>query len=591
MAAVELAEGSSEGGSVTRSGRAGAEQNAAVAEKVDTHKDVVPANAGGDDGAEEKVVDTVALKVTNTAASLWQNLTGIDIATDHKNVWEFGIRLKGDRATAETKVTARLLECGFVAEADAEGDDDERVRFAFCSDGDAGRVHVCLIRADPNDAVILACHERWRGNSTNYDDADTDEAEFTKADRLMYLHMILSDECKIEETLPDHVDLIFALHDDSCSAEIMHSVLKLSYLRTYEREMNQIQASYGDNVAWSQAWQSHLVVWLLPLAFIAIIIEIIIVAAPNLSDGARLFFGLTSLIWARVMLRYWERQEHTLRRLWNLDSALEPRRVEPSFPSRAWKRQSPYGEGEELYYPKNVRRLKVCCTLPLIILFILLILIVGFVMSLLDYSLSWYKATPDSRPGVDVGFLTFLVRALPDILFALIVDVVIRQGLVNCTTKRLSKFEVWPTLRERRDSEVTKAAVFLTMVFVYLLYYAFIFVLWGNDVANAIQHLFGINIQIVPTEENAHCKAVNGTLILTRSCLRDFRISQFEAKVSGFFYTVVWINLLVQMLLPLILLSLLGNISDRVARFSRKYAAGKLFGAACAAVNPQSRAR
>ena len=121
---------------------------------------------------------------------------------------------------------------------------------------------------------------------------------------------------------------------------------------------------------------------------------------------------------------------------------------------------------------------------------------------------SYEPQRPDSRYGVNVGFLTFLVMASPDIVFAVLVDVLvtevfflIAEATAECEGRR---FE-----HERQASVAFKTwLVYFSSIFGYYFCIAFLFVPFGQWFKEIIPFMEDITVDPPISFVEARCPAV-----------------------------------------------------------------------------------
>ena len=250
-----------------------------------------------------------------------------------------------------------------------------------------------------------------------------------------------------------------------------------------------------------------------------------------------------------------------------------------------------------LTYPRWKRWLKMLMNVPVIAFFLFVVLAArtvcfGFVMYMYLYH----------GTGLYVGPFTFLVRASPDIVFALLVDVLVTT-VFSAVARRLAKWECYEFQHEYEASVTRKAfALYMCSFFGYWLLLAFLFVpsnlVFGNS--KWLTDTFGAalrgmvlepNMLFITTQCTGHwlhdvrhvlnesMAKVNLTDIMDAAtmdrpelarewgdCKFSFRQSIFTQQVIIYVCTAQFVEILLKLLLPFIFIRCIHTLDIKVKR-------------------------
>ena len=250
-----------------------------------------------------------------------------------------------------------------------------------------------------------------------------------------------------------------------------------------------------------------------------------------------------------------------------------------------------------LTYPRWKRWLKMLMNVPVIAFFLFVVVAArtvcfGFVMYMYLYH----------GTGLYVGPFTFLVRASPDIVFALLVDVLVTT-VFSAVARRLAKWECYEFQHEYEASVTRKAfALFMCSFFGYWLLLAFLFVpsnlVFGNS--KWLTDTFGAalrgmvlepNMLFITTQCTGHwlhdvrhvlnesMAKLNLTDIIDAAtmdrpelarewgdCKFSFRQSIFTQQVIIYVCTAQFVEILLKLLLPFIFIRCMHTLDIKVKR-------------------------
>ena len=359
----------------------------------------------------------------------------------------------------------------------------------------------------------------------------------------------------------------------------MHST---SIIRSLTPRLRQIVIWAGGNDEWWEQWR-----------------ELIL---PIWSTGV--------LVWFACMLRFWERKESVLRERWGLTGrGFGSQRLAEFYSNpriRKWYNERL--ERFEYYYPFWRKALKFAVTIPVTLLFMLVVLGIGGACLTLEIYLVYQKNGETGEMGVDFGFWTFLVVASPGIIFAILADAICTE-LLKVVARKMTEWEAHEFRLSFEQSITYKlCAMFMCSVFIYFLAVGLVFVPFGS-IFTAIPFMSGIQVEPTAIFAREHCKGVSEAIYSTvraadddasaeqpfrlyperynltysdienyDQCGRKFRRELFVAGVIDFVFVQQILNVVIKTLLPFVLRRLLCDPLQKLGRDLRNSAHLHSFG-------------
>ena len=193
------------------------------------------------------------------------------------------------------------------------------------------------------------------------------------------------------------VDAVTPVHLPSLSRELTRETFWPSW--RLGPPVAEIQDYYGWEVAFYFAFMNFLTQWLIFPGILGLIVFLLRWYRQDTIDEDEYtpFYGLITFLWAVLMIRFWDRQEHRLSYHWGTHSlALFERQkfldTRPEF--RGYLRESPATGEIETYYPPMRRRLKYLVSSIVTIA----MLVVAFVVMICSLNAQGY-IRPKSSPN------------------------------------------------------------------------------------------------------------------------------------------------------------------------------------------------
>ncbi|KAI9908361.1 hypothetical protein PsorP6_003081 [Peronosclerospora sorghi] len=457
-------------------------------------------------------------------------------------------------------------------------DEHRRIVTKLCQEGllvdmidggdSKGEMHsgylILLVRAP--DAVVLSLVKQFRTQmwmehgavvDMEQDVAQRRNEPTTPAERIEIVDYIIEQRARITKNDLWIHDL-FPMHNQSVTNTLIHRWVVSWRLHELDdkKVLLSLRYNFGEKVAYYFAFLKYYNSWLLPLAALGILLELLH-GVVSMTTYMRLlpFWGLgVSVIWGFGFLKAWERENACIQFNWT--GKLHVKQIE-------YRNKQFYGEARvnaltgdvEIVYPAWRRLPKYFCVF-LFMLFQLLIMLVLVAMWVTIYEI--LKATYKESHIFSTQWFIILLEGC---VFGFFVDVVQWNIVV---TKMGALFTHWENYRTEEQYE--KALIRKLFLLDFLNYYtwffslAFVFVIpgFGNHLTNTFNHLFfgdSMNCCFGPyVNPDGTCKTCpvghkDATCI---ECVGFFTFDRRHVDLSAMFVTPIVVTQLLNILLRLV---------------------------------------
>ncbi|RLN91166.1 hypothetical protein BBJ28_00021599 [Nothophytophthora sp. Chile5] len=439
--------------------------------------------------------------------------------------------------------------------------------------GDAsGEMHagylILLVRAP--HAVVLSLVTRFRTKmwmehgavvDMEQDVAQRRDDPTTPAERIEIVDFIIEQRAHLSTRDPWVHDL-FPMHNQSVTDTLIQKwVTSWRLLELDDKKvLRSLRYNFGEKVAYYFAFLKYYNTWLVPLAAVGILLELLHGVIPTQTYMRVLpFWGLgVSVVWAFGFLKSWERENACMQFDWT--GKLHVKQIE--YPNRLFHGESRVNvlTGDiEVVYPWWRRLPKYFCVFLFMLCqtLIMLVLVASWV-TIYEMLKATYKES-------HIFSTQWFLILLEGIVFGIFVDVIQWNMVV---TKMGALFTHWENYRTEEQYE--KALIRKLFLLDFLNYYtwffslAFVFVIpgFGNYLTNTLNHTFfgdAMNCCFGPyVDQNGVCTVcpVGDKDATCIECLGFFTFDRRHVDLSAMFVTPIVItqslNILLGLLAPIL---------------------------------------
>jgi anoctamin-10 len=457
-------------------------------------------------------------------------------------------------------------------------DEHRRIVSKLCSQGllvdiidggdSKGEMHsgylILLVRAP--DPVVLALVKQFRTQmwiehgavvDMEQDVAQRRDDPTTPAERIEIVDYIIEQRARLSRS-DVWVHDLFAMHNQSVTNTLIHRWVASWRLHELDdkKVLRSLRYNFGEKVAYYFAFLKYYNTWLIPLAAIGILLELLR-GVISMTTYMRLlpFWGLgVSVVWGFGFLKAWERENACMQFDWT--GKLHVKQIE-------YRNKKFHGEARvnaltgdvEVVYPAWRRLPKYFCVF-LFMLWQMLIMLVLVASWVTIYEI--LKATYKESYIFSTQWLLILLEGS---VFGFFVDVVQWNMVV---TKMGALFTHWENYRTEEQYE--KALIRKLFLLDFLNYYtwffslAFIFVIpgLGNYLTNTFNHMFfgdAMNCCFGPyVDQDGACSLcpVGDKDATCVECVGLFTFDRRHVDLSAMFVTPIVITQLLNILLRLV---------------------------------------
>ncbi|KAE8894581.1 hypothetical protein PF005_g11311 [Phytophthora fragariae] len=457
-------------------------------------------------------------------------------------------------------------------------DEHRRIVNKLCSQGllvdiidggdSKGEMHsgylILLVRAP--DPVVMALAKQFRTHmwmehgavvDMEQDVAQRRDDPTTPAERIEVVDFIIEQRARLSKRDVWIHDL-FPMHNQSVTNTLIHRWVTSWRLHELDdkKVLRSLRYNFGEKVAYYFAFLKYYNTWLIPLAAIGILLELLR-GVISMTTYMRLlpFWGLgVSVVWGFAFLKSWERENACMQYDWT--GKLHVKQIE-------YRNKQFHGESRvnaltgdvEVVYPAWRRLPKYFC----VFLFML-----GQMLIMLVLVASWvtiYEILKATYKESYIFSTQWLFILLEGCVFGFFVDVVQWNMVV---TKMGALFTHWENYRTEEQYE--KALIRKLFLLDFLNYYtwffslAFIFVIpgLGNYLTNTFNHMFfgdAINCCFGPyVDHDGSCSMcpVGDKDATCIECVGFFTFDRRHVDLSAMFVTPIVITQLLNILLRLV---------------------------------------
>ncbi|KAF1775189.1 Acyl transferase/acyl hydrolase/lysophospholipase [Phytophthora cactorum] len=411
---------------------------------------------------------------------------------------------------------------------------------------------ILLIRApDPWSSVV----------DMEQDVAQRRDDPTTPAERIEIVDFIIEQRARLSKS-DIWIHDLFPMHNQSVTNTLIHRWVTSWRLHELDdkKVLRSLRYNFGEKVAYYFAFLKYYNTWLIPLAAIGILLELLR-GVISMTTYMRLlpFWGLgVSVVWGFGFLKSWERENACMQYDWT--GKLHVKQIE-------YRNKQFYGEsrvnaltGEtELVYPAWRRLPKYFCVFLFMLwqMLIMLILVASWV-TIYEILKATYKESY-------IFSTQWLLILLEGIIFGFFVDVVQWNMVV---TKMGALFTHWENYRTEEQYE--KALIRKLFLLDFLNYYtwffslAFVFVIpgLGNYLTNTFNHMFfgdEMNCCFGPyVDQDGSCTVcpVGDKDATCIECVGFFTFDRRHVDLSAMFVTPIVItqslNILLRLVAPIL---------------------------------------
>ncbi|KAG2766356.1 hypothetical protein PC116_g22392 [Phytophthora cactorum] len=427
---------------------------------------------------------------------------------------------------------------------------------------------ILLIRAP--DPVVMSLVKQFRTHmwmehgavvDMEQDVAQRRDDPTTPAERIEIVDFIIEQRARLSKS-DIWIHDLFPMHNQSVTNTLIHRWVTSWRLHELDdkKVLRSLRYNFGEKVAYYFAFLKYYNTWLIPLAAIGILLELLR-GVISMTTYMRLlpFWGLgVSVVWGFGFLKSWERENACMQYDWT--GKLHVKQIE-------YRNKQFYGEsrvnaltGEtELVYPAWRRLPKYFCVFLFMLwqMLIMLILVASWV-TIYEILKATYKESY-------IFSTQWLLILLEGIIFGFFVDVVQWNMVV---TKMGALFTHWENYRTEEQYE--KALIRKLFLLDFLNYYtwffslAFVFVIpgLGNYLTNTFNHMFfgdEMNCCFGPyVDQDGSCTVcpVGDKDATCIECVGFFTFDRRHVDLSAMFVTPIVItqslNILLRLVAPIL---------------------------------------
>lgn len=258
-------------------------------------------------------------------------------------------------------------------------------------------------------------------------------------------HNIGGCDLHVEELLKhDHIYAMYPLHNNDMADKILNLSANQTYILPWHYPFDDIKQYFGERFTLHLQLLGHFALWMIPAAFLGLIVQIVVFATLDFSSPILPFFGIIMAAWSIIMLEYWKRNESFISLKWGTTTFEQTEQNRPEF----WgTEEKSFIDGADiLYYPEGRRRRQYMQNAGLIFLSVLVIL--GIVSSI--YTLRFYLV--DNGYELSASVIASCINS---------VQILVTNVIYKKAAWWMTAIENQRTFTEFEDSLIVKTFVFL----------------------------------------------------------------------------------------------------------------------------------
>jgi hypothetical protein len=363
---------------------------------------------------------------------------------------------------------------------------------------------------------VLSPSVNSRTSSLSYSHAETNNL-FPKNMRLKLIHFLLTAPrrlggCNLEISrllLRKKILSIFPLHDSDISQEILTKCISVTTL-PWNIPTEDLRVYLGEKIALYMVFIGHISYWLIPVAILGTIIQIVVWSTNDYSHPSVPIFTVVMMVWSIILLGFWKRQQHFTSMKWGMTDFIARQFERPEFIGELQLNSFINGK-EMLYFPRNDFRTRIALSLTAIMAFVLLV--IGVITGI--YLLRYFVQS-------SLGNITTIIAAVLNVIEILSLNFVYQHIAIKLTNQE----------NHRTDTEYEDALIIKVFVFQFINSYASLFFLAFIASSLPSAHLSNVSSGTTSSEhQRGQCGDINcmrplalslGLIIVARMLFKNF---------------------------------------------------------------------
>lgn len=313
--------------------------------------------------------------------------------------------------------------------------------------------------------VFLLVYLKYQNenNMSLYYTKPAESTPFSKSIRLKLIHHLLISPkrlggCNLDMNrllLRNEVLSFFPLHEPAICHDILNKCIAWNVM-PWEAPIEDLKDYLGEKIALYNVFLGHLSYWMIPLAVIGVVFQIMVLHSSNYSSHPVLpVFSVIVIFWTIITLAFWKRQQSKTALQWGTTDFVEQQADRPEFKGE-YQYNSHINGREMLYFPKNDFRKRLGFSIMSIFSFVLLVIGVITAIYVLRFSLQ-----------SNLGKVVNGIASLMNVGEILIMNMVYQQIAISLTNQE----------NHRTDTQYEDALIIKVFVFQFVNSYASLFFL------------------------------------------------------------------------------------------------------------------